>query len=55
MKIETKNINKINIDIIITIVARRYNERGVQRLYQTTFLVMSRIQAKPACLPLDLA
>jgi hypothetical protein len=60
MNIATKNMNKMNIDIVITIVPEHIKVveikvRGVQRLYRTTLLTMSRIQAMPACLPLDQA
>ena len=61
MNIITKNMNKMNTNIVITIVATIYKvmeiqkREGVQRLYQTTLLTRSGIQAKPTCLPLDLA
>jgi 2C-methyl-D-erythritol 2,4-cyclodiphosphate synthase len=60
MNIINKNIDIMNTNIVITIVASIQKngdtkERVVQELYQTMLLTMSAIQAKTACLPLDLA
>jgi hypothetical protein len=47
MNIATKNMNKMNNGDT--------KARGAQELYRTKLLTMSGIQAKPTCLPLDLA